>query len=297
MNLRLIVNPIAGLGSAKVLLPYILYRLWCTGVTCSVRYPASIAEISECLADLNGDDPIGFVGGDGTLHEIVNALPNFNHPICAFPTGTGNAYAKELKLSRSTCGIAEALVGRKYTEWQVAYDQRSSTRFVLFCGAGFHSQIIRQYHMHRQGPTPITSYLKWGYHSYKYESLPRVRVIIDGNPVCDDASWVDICNISHYGGPLRPLLKASPHDDIFEVITFKGRTKRDVLRFLTYAFMNNLGISYKSGAIECFRGRSIALESALPEKLPFHMDGDFKGYLPVQISALNGARLKLVATS
>ncbi|MBI4245446.1 MAG: NAD(+)/NADH kinase [Planctomycetes bacterium] len=291
-RVRLLVNPIAGYGLSKIIIPYIIYHLERQNIKYKIFVPESDTSINKYLCDLSDDEFVGFVGGDGTFHSILNNISDFSHPICAFPTGTGNAYAKELNLPRTTKKIVNLIMKGHYVEWLLGYDSISRIKFGLFCGAGFHSQVIKHFQINRKGPTLITSYIKWGLHCVKRETLPRICVTIDGNQVVNDTCWVEIFNVSHYGGPLRLLPFANPKDDYYNVIIFKGKTKRDVLRLLLTGFIRYLGNhNYCIKDIESYQGKNISISS--PSKVPFHMDGDYKGYLPVEISPLV-KRLKFI---
>ena len=105
MNSLLIYNPIAGVDrNRNSQIGKIIRSL---GRSCGeltiyqTRYKGDAAQYIS-TKDLSGFDKIICCGGDGTLHEVVNALmrKDIKIPLGYIPQGTTNDYAKNLGISK-----------------------------------------------------------------------------------------------------------------------------------------------------------------------------------------------------
>jgi diacylglycerol kinase (ATP) len=111
-----IVNPAAGGGRSRKLLPAALERLRTGGVEVEVTETRAAGEATHIAREAyqKGRRHFIAVGGDGTSYEIVNGLypqaENGDHPTLAFlPLGTGNSFLREFS-SRGVEHAIEALV-------------------------------------------------------------------------------------------------------------------------------------------------------------------------------------------
>ena len=99
----LIVNPAARHGQTEQLMPAILRLL--DGVA---RYDVSLSDApchaKELAAASAGFDTVLAVGGDGTVHEVINGLmerpPDDRPAFGLIPTGSGNDYRRTLGISK-----------------------------------------------------------------------------------------------------------------------------------------------------------------------------------------------------
>jgi diacylglycerol kinase (ATP) len=123
-----IYNPVAGRGRARVLWPRVEQALWQGGVDFEA-VATSAPRQAEALARAAPHKfaRVVSVGGDGTLHEIVNGLLQASGegqtiPLGLVPLGNGDDFAKGLP--------PEAALGSKSFDWRAAVEkiQRSQTR-------------------------------------------------------------------------------------------------------------------------------------------------------------------------
>jgi diacylglycerol kinase family enzyme len=158
---------------------------------------------------------------------------------------------------------------------------------MMFAGAGFQAEVIRHFQSNRRGPVFIGEYLKWGLHVATSYRLPRITVEVDGKVVARGGPWVEVFNISHYGGPLRLANHASPMDGLFDIMVFEGRRVRDIARLLSAAFASfTLRRPWRLREMSFLRGRRVRVRADDP--VPMHMDGDFCGFVPIDVEILPG---------
>lgn len=98
----LIVNPAARHGSTAKLLPAV-ERLMDGVADFEVQVSAGPRHARDIAAQATGFDTIVAVGGDGTVHEVVNGVMAHDEAtrprFAVVPTGSGNDYARTLGMS------------------------------------------------------------------------------------------------------------------------------------------------------------------------------------------------------
>jgi lipid kinase, YegS/Rv2252/BmrU family len=124
MTVHVIVNPVAGRGDGKRLLPHLrsLFRE-SAGVEFTPTRSAGDEERLAQIAISRGAHTIMVVGGDGTCSGVANAIlaANSNCKLGVFPCGTGNDFAK-------TLGVAD------YAPEQIVSLMQSKTPLLMDVG-------------------------------------------------------------------------------------------------------------------------------------------------------------------
>lgn len=114
-----IVNPAAGGGRSRQLLPSALERLRAAGIQVDVRETAELGHATEIArqAWLEGYRKFISVGGDGTSYEIVNGLfplpADSEAPTLGFlPLGTGNSFLRDFSDQGVEYAMNSLIAGR-----------------------------------------------------------------------------------------------------------------------------------------------------------------------------------------
>ncbi len=285
-RIKIIANPISGTGRAKRLGKAVAQALKGKGYDVEFLETRQQGDARRFAQDVAGFDRVICIGGDGTMNEVINGLPlGSAPPLGAVPSGTGNAYAKELDLPWTVSSLAEVIDCGQVVDWDVGVNHTLGRRFMMFCGAGFQAEVIRHFQMNRRGTVMISEYLRWGLHVATTYQLPHITVEVDGRIVGRNCPWVEVFNVSHYGGPLRLATHASPSDGYFDILTFSGKRIRDIARLLFSAFASfALKYPIRFKEMEFTKGKRVRLIAEEP--VPLHMDGDYCGSLPADLEVL-----------
>ncbi len=95
-KVKMIFNPIANLGRATTWLPPCNPSCQKEAIVSETAYPNHAKEIARQAADQNYDLVVA-MGGDGTVHEVLNGLmeaPVDHRPALGIvPTGSGNDFS------------------------------------------------------------------------------------------------------------------------------------------------------------------------------------------------------------
>jgi diacylglycerol kinase family enzyme len=230
-------------------------------------------------------------GGDGTFRRVAEeTLPGC--PLLVFPLGTENLLARYLGLTADPreaaavidCGVTVRLDA----------GLANGKLFALMVGCGFDAEVVRRLHKARQGHISHVSYIKpilEVIRSYEYPPL-RVRYRLgtgeDGEPIT--ARWVFVINIPQYAGGLKFAPQASGLDGRLDLCTFREGS-------LWYGLLYLGGVMLgQQDAMEDYRhcqATELVIEAEGP--VPYQIDGDPGGALPVAIQVLPGRLTMLVS--
>jgi diacylglycerol kinase family enzyme len=96
-----------------------------------------------------------------------------------------------------------------------------------------------------------------------------------------------VFNLPQYAGNLTIEPGAQDDDGLFDVIAFRGGSVTSGIRYVMEIW---LGRHLKNSSVVRTKGKSILIES--DARVPFQLDGDYAGKLPLDIEMLpNAVRL------
>lgn len=148
MTYYFLANPNSGAGrgarALEILLPYleknsIQYKLFTTKK--AGDEPSLVREI---LSEKTSRDQLLVIGGDGTISLVMNELPT-DEAISYIPTGSGNDFARSLKLSLDPIKAFEAARLRKTSEIFIMHyqSQKLSGYALNNIGIGLDATIVK----------------------------------------------------------------------------------------------------------------------------------------------------------
>jgi diacylglycerol kinase (ATP) len=228
-------------------------------------------------------------GGDGTLAELANRTEP-STPIAIYPLGTANLVARYVG-----AGIAVEPFGRMLLDAAtVRFDAgRANGRlFLAVCSCGFDAEVVRQVHEARTGHISMFAYLPSILASLKEYQFPELHVHCDSESTAIappiSARFAFVSNLPCYAGGLKPGAGAIGDDGLLDLCTLAKGSFWHTLRYLPYMFS---GTQRDLAACTMLRATKFRIESTVP--VPYELDGDAGGFLPVEIDILPG-RLTLI---
>ena len=324
-KLTIITNPIAGSGRAMKFLETLKTDLAHHQIENELKLTAQAGDALQIAREYSEDHPILCLGGDGTVNEIINGLLSNNHftvvnrPVLGIiPFGSGNVIAKELHLKRNIrhfihlyqnnftryldvgcihlpapldigtqAGLLEANKSARGgsavgTEKQKK-DSNQKRYFISMAGIGFDAEVTRQYQLDRNGAklqAHLFSYFPIAIKTIARYQMPHITIQIDDKIVSSDATFVQVANVRSYGGPFVLVNNAVSDDGLLDICWFSGKSSLNLILYYTFAFLGN-GSLIASGKL---KSKKIILSSK--QTVPLQVDGDFCGYLPVEIGII-----------
>ncbi|MEC1374098.1 diacylglycerol kinase family lipid kinase [Heyndrickxia oleronia] len=292
-RLVFIVNPSAKNGVSKKIWNKLNYKL--DNIPYEVFYTKHqkhAQDLAHSIA-LSISDPILMVavGGDGTIHEVINGVVSFQHVTIAYiPAGSGNDFAKGYKLPIKPDECLAHLLQMKENEG-VFFDTGKYTNktgqghFVNSLGAGFDASITRR--VNSSFTKKWLNFLGLGklvYALFMLIELFRYRpttiyLVINGVEYTFERAWfVTISNQAFYGGGMKISPLADPGDGELN-ITVVSEISRIMILFIFLSVFWGGHIKFK--AVHLLKGTDILIHSTA--NIPVHADGEFAGETPVQI--------------
>jgi diacylglycerol kinase family enzyme len=153
---------------------------------------------------------------------------------------------------------------------------------VSFVGIGFDAAITAAMENRRQGTIRMIHYVPPILRESVRWRFPHIEVSIDGGEPNAEGGFALVSSIRSYGGPLRPVPQAVHDDGLLDVCILPKGSRLSYLRAF-FAFL--LGCARACSGARYFRGRKFHATS--DERVPYHLDGDTAGHLPVTIELLN----------
>ncbi|MCH8977788.1 MAG: diacylglycerol kinase family lipid kinase [Armatimonadetes bacterium] len=284
-----ILNPAGGRGAATRTWASICHNA--TGI--DVRQTQSpgdgIGLAREAVA--SGAKRVVAVGGDGTVNEVANGLFGTDTALAVVPAGTGNDWVRTVGIPSDPAEALEvALNGRlAVTDVGEAVGHRY---FLNVAGVGFDAEVARciteaRGMLAKLGPTPryLVSVLKtfFGYRG------ADVSATVDGEERKLDKMFLMAVAVARfYGSGMMIAPDAKTDDGLFDLV-WGCDVRMHELPLLMKRIFKGAHLSHPK--IDCAQCREITLRSPVP--LPFHLDGDVAGHLPVTFK-IHDKALKIV---
>jgi len=289
-RIRIISNPASGQGRAGRKAREVMLALVERGCAVEVVETRGPGDASRIALEARSVDALVAVGGDGTINEVANGFPAAPHPpLGIIPSGTANVLAKEIRLPRRPAELADVISSGREIAWDEGRIRPGDRRFLLFVSAGFDAQVVHAFHKRRDGRIRMSDYLAWGVRTYMECAIPKIRVVLDGRRVADQAAWVVVSNVRSYGGPIVLTPDAKFDDGRFEVMIQRRRHKADTAHLfgasvLAWAF----GVDARPADVTRHAAKRVRLESADGHRVALQVDGDPGGFLPVELEVEAG---------
>ena len=110
-----------------------------------IGHAIKLAEDITSKASSNTPIKLVILGGDGTVNEVYNGIRNHKHVTLGYiPTGSGNDFARGLKLPKDPKEALENILNSKNTqriECGIASVSGKQRRFAVSCGMGYDATI------------------------------------------------------------------------------------------------------------------------------------------------------------
>lgn len=215
-------------------------------------------------------DLIVAVGGDGTIHEVVNGIvrSEWQPRIGIVPAGTANDFASGLTLPRDPVEAAAVAVSGRPTAVDVAFV--NGRCFINVSTGGFGAEATEgaaQASKRRWGPL---AYLWRGARKLAELDPYRARFDVDGEAVFDgDFLFFAVGNARQTGGGSHLTPVADRADGRLDLVIVKHMPTVEFMAMLPDI---RAGRHLASPDVLHLRGRRISVDSAMP--LPVNADGE-----------------------
>ena len=280
------VNPNSGAADRSALIEETKVKLLTAGFVVDVL--SDVDQVVSVATEKSGEGKLRAVvaaGGDGTVSLLANMLPA-GVPITILPLGTENLLAKHFGFEANANSLMEVLVKGRYCQMDAG--RANGKLFLVMASCGFDANVVEKLHRSRTGHISYWSWLRPIVSSIRRYRYPELRISIDAvNDVGANTHqtltgrWVFVFNAPRYAMNLPLLPEADPTDGVLNVCSFRHG---GLVRGVVYLIAVVLRKHRQWCKTEFRKFRKITIESKT--RVPFQLDGDPGGDLPVTIEVI-----------
>lgn len=292
-----IINPVAGKCKGLSDWPLISKLLRDNGIIYDAVFTEKKYHATELAVEAINKfyQKIIVVGGDGTLHEVVNGvfiqkrISTTEITIAVVPVGTGNDWVRMYGIPHRYTDCVLAIVGGRsilQDIGQLSYFESkvNQQRYMAnMAGIGLDARVNERYTRKKEKGivTGRLTYTMTLIHSLiTYRSI-RMKIWVDGEKVLEGKVLTGAIAIGKYnGGGMLQAPKAVADDGLFDLTIIHNASSFTVLRYFRALFDGNI---YNVPQAKFFRGRDIRIES---EKGIIEVDGEPLGISPFEFKGL-----------
>jgi YegS/Rv2252/BmrU family lipid kinase len=280
-----IINPTSGNGSSKkkwIKIKQLLNRWEFDFEYAFTMHQKHSVEIVQ-QAIKNGFINIICVGGDGTLHNIVNGImlqtemPSTNITVGVIPIGTGNDWIKTHHIPKDIEGAIQIIKNgetklQDVGKIELLDSQKEFVYFINLAGVGFDGCVVSR----------VEKYKRFGSLAYLFSTLISLvsfenfyaTALVNSKNISGKTLMILIGLCEYSGGGMKLTKKPNPFDGFFDVSIAKDFSKLDIL-FNAAKLYNGKIVDFKK--VLALKTTSIEIEIE-EEKHPYvQADGELIG--------------------
>jgi diacylglycerol kinase (ATP) len=265
-----------------------------TGDALLSERPGQLTELTRRAIE-NGATLLVVVGGDGTVHEVVNGVlagaTNGEVELAVLPRGTGKDFVRSLRIPSGVEAAIEVArdgrarnldVGRaSYRAWDGSDAQ---AYFANFGGAGISGAIARRANRSSKALGGRVSFFAATIAVFASWKSAHVTVEIDGARRSGDMFEVLVMNGDYAAGGMWVTPEAEPDDGKLDVLLIGDITKADFVRTFPKIYR---GKHLSHPKIDVLHGRAVEVDAE--PAVPIVLDGEQPGTTPARFEVVPGA--------
>lgn len=219
-------------------------------------------------------DTVIVLGGDGTIHEVLQALPGSGLTLGILPGGTANVLARETGMPGRLEEAAAAMVQGRPT--MVSAGLAGGRYFLAMAGIGFDAAVVEGLSSRLKTRLGRGAFAWEAFRQLRRYHFRPARFLINGG--IHEAPFAVVSNIRLYAGGFVMAPSGSLTEDTFDLCLFTGY---GLTRYLRYWFALMRGRHLQLPEIIHRKAKELIIEG--DPAIPVQLDGEPAGRLPVRI--------------
>lgn len=256
-KLLFIINPIAGGGRAKDLIPFIIEKMKENNIDYKIIQTTEPKEATLIVE--NSIIPVVIaVGGDGTVNEVAKGIIKRGHGFLGIiPGGTGNDMCKSLGLSIDPILALETIIKGKTKKMDVGL--ANDICFLNISSVGFDAEVVRNTDKIKSRIKGKTSYILGVLVTLLKYRMKETHIEIDGEQFNKKMLLLAVGNGQYYGGGMKILPDAKIDDGFLHLCLVKDINNLKLL-FLFPSIFKGDHLKYKKH-IEIYKAKEILIKN------------------------------------
>ncbi|WP_216828300.1 diacylglycerol/lipid kinase family protein [Alkalihalobacterium elongatum] len=281
-----IINPTSGNGRGGIVWKSIESELIRKKTNFKAHLTRDKAQVAEIIKGLNPEltTAVVVVGGDGTVHDVVNCLQHMKIPLGIIPAGTGNDYARSMSIPKNYEQALERILSGEKKKIDILHVGERICMTVI--GIGFDGKVAQL--ANESKSKKLLNNIGLGKFTYliivlkllfKYKPT-KVTLELDNVTYEFEKVWlIAVANLPYYGGGMYICPHAISDDGAFDVCIVNNISKFKILQIFPKVFQ---GQHINHPAVTVLKGKTIKVISDIP--VIIHGDGEIIGETPVEVT-------------
>ena len=270
--------------------------------TVSVRHTSAPGDATVIVREAlrEGTRTVIAVGGDGTIHEVVNGFfdtdgkPLCERPVLGIvPSGTGGDFRRTWGIERKpVASIAQlACAGRRKADlacctWTDHAGREQRRYFANILSMGLGGAVSQSVNDHSKALGGRVSFFLGTMRVLVGFKRPRVEVRLDDGPWEPlDLTLLAVCTGRYFGGGMMVAPDADPSDGMFDVVRFNAITNLRMVTMTSVYSGRHLG----APGVSVTRAARVEVRGTDQRACAIEGDGEVFGRLPMRVQILPGA--------
>ena len=287
---RLIANPISGKGTGRKFSEIALKKLKTAGLEGELVLTAGPGHANQLAQDAisAGIRWLIACGGDGTIHEIVNAIGQQKDIILGLiPCGKGNDLASALRIPKNPIQAIEILLARQTRQTDLGRIGDKFFHTIATCG--YDAEVGRRVTEEGSILSGTLAYIQKAITTLPKFDSPEARIEGDFGIFEGKILLTSVGITSSYGGGMKILPDAVVDDGLFDVCIVNPIPDLTILRMLVTLYW---GGHTSHPNVHIHRTRTLSIDTDPPLKL--YADGELIGPVPTKIEMMDQSMTVIV---
>jgi diacylglycerol kinase (ATP) len=246
----------------------------------------------------NGIDTIVACGGDGTVHQALQALAGTEAVLGVIPMGTANALANDLGLGQDPLRAAQLTLNSRVRPvrlgkltFQSSVNTQESRYFILAAGVGLDAAMFYQLAAVAKQQLGVMGYYVEALRQWSRQKYPFFEVEfrdLQGATRKERVTQVLAVRLNNFGGIIKRLAPGAGLDrSDLQLILFKTKSRFRYLRFIASRLFER---EWQDRYIELVHSTAVCCRNledasaAASTRIYTEADGELLGGLPVEIT-------------
>jgi len=230
-----------------------------------------------------GFDIVLACGGDGTLSQVLAGLLDTGIPAGMVPAGTGNDFARTIRLSRTPADAARQLLRGHATDIDLLNVNDGQLWSVNVLGLGFDAAVAERMNRRVRLAGGLLAYLIAVTQELMTYRPTDVRLTVDGEQWEGRALLLAVANARSYGAGMKIAPLAEIDDGLLDVVLVEHMGRVEFLRSFPRVLR---GTHTDHPAVHVWQGEEVMIETGEPS--PVLVDGDVRCETPLRVRVSHG---------
>jgi len=220
------------------------------------------------------------VGGDGTMHYIVQNLAGTDCNLGIISEGSGNDIIRTLNIKHDLTENVRIIKQGRISRIDLGLFN-NKTYYVGIAGSGFDSEANK---FANETRLPLKGKALYNFAAYKTLLTYKPKMFnlkYDGVEKNVEVMMMAFANLKYFGGSMKIAPEADPFDNILDICVIKKMSKISFAKSIPKVYE---GTHLELPTVETFRTREINIDCE--SKLDVYGDGEYLGRLPANFKII-----------